>query len=101
MITAVLPSDEITGRRSFDKSPKPLHAVEVHRPAAIAAIAPLGPRAALTSRGDRRGPRGRADAPGSARQVLDDRRDDLAGGGGAVDVAGQHARAGGRPDGGI
>src|ERR1035437_447043 len=63
--TDVLPSIDLTRSGSFDKSPKPFHALEAHRQVAVA---PLASRAALTSRetgawpGGRRGIRGRATA---------------------------------------
>jgi len=65
MITDVLPSIDLTRSGSFDKSLKPLHALEAHRKVAVAAVAPLASRAALTSRESARGQAGAAGYEGA------------------------------------
>jgi hypothetical protein len=71
VITDDLPSIDLTRSGSFDKSPKPLHALEAHRQVAVAAVAPLASRAALTSREIGAWPGGRGGIRGGGRPVLE------------------------------
>jgi hypothetical protein len=62
----VLSAIDLTRSGSFDKRPKPLHALEEHRQATAAAVAPLASRAALTPREIGAWPGGQGDTRGAA-----------------------------------